>query len=85
MSTYEEDWQEEDRLFARLIFDDICEIRPNENLRIEKVCGVFTTWCHTGGAWKCIGISKQACLALDELVVYLGITEEEIEANLERR
>jgi hypothetical protein len=85
MSEYEEDCREEDRWLGRLMFDEICEIRPNESLRLEYAGGVYISSVYVGDDWKVIGIGMSACEAVDDLIEYLGITDEEIEANAERR
>ena len=85
MSEYEEDCREEDRWLGRLMFDEVCEIRPDASLRLERVHGVYTTCVCEAGEWKVIGIGEGACDAMDDLIEYLGITEAEIEDNAERR
>ena len=82
MSTYEEDCREEDELFARLMFEEICELRPEHSIRVERVDGVFRGYVKTKGVeWQLVGTGDNACCAMDGVVQFLGITEEEIEAN----
>jgi hypothetical protein len=85
MSEYEEDCREEDRWLGRLMFDEVCEIRPDASLRLEYAGGVYISSVYVGDDWKVIEISMNACEAVDDLIEYLGITDEEIEANAERR
>ena len=85
MSEYAEDCREEDRWLGRLMFDEVCEIRPNESLRMECVAGIYTTSIVRKGEWHVCGTSINACSAVDALLYFLEITDEEIEANAERR
>lgn len=85
----------ESQWLGRLMFDEICEIRPDVSLRLET-CEItpdgtgeafkwYSASVFTGGEWFIVAMREHADEACAALVEYLGITQDEIDANAEKR